>query len=346
MATQRSYQELKSKYLKRLYINAALVIFSLTLGILGFVLLEEYSWLDAIYMTIITLSTVGYGEVQKLSEVGKIFASVFIVMNIGIFAYALSTIVSFIAGGELVEFFKDYRNLKRVNMLHNHVIVCGYGRNGTQVCLELERAEQPFVVIENSEKIIKQLQDEQKPYIEGDATDEEILKQARIDTAKAIITTLPEDADNVFVVLTARSLRKDILIISRASGENSEAKLKRAGADNVIMPERIGGTHMASLVVRPDIQEFIAHLSGQDNKVVLEEIDANSLPSNKLHQSIKDLDLRKHTGSHVIAIRTQAGDYIINPDPQTKIDRSTKIILLGTKEEVKKAKDFLLDRKS
>ncbi|MCS7075135.1 MAG: potassium channel protein [Bacteroidia bacterium] len=343
MATQAVHEQLKAKYLKRLYINGILLFFSLFSGILGFALLEGYSWLDAIYMTIITLSTVGYGEVEKLSEHGKLFASIFIVMNIGIFAYALSTIVSFIAGGEFISFFKDYKNLRKVNMLQNHVIVCGYGRNGLQVCVELEKAGQPFVVIESSEKVIQKLQEEQKLYIQGNATDEEILKQARIDTAKAIITTLPEDAENVFVVLTARYLRKDILIISRASRENSEAKLKRAGADNVIMPERIGGTQMASLVVKPDILEFIAHLSGQDNNIGLEEIDANLLPEELHHRSIKELNVRRQTGAHIIAIRTETGDYVINPDPETLIQKGKKLILLGTKEELKKARDLLLN---
>lgn len=341
MATQAAYQNAKAIYLRRLYINIGLIIFSFTFGILGFSLLEGFSWVNSIYMTIITLSTVGYGEVEKLSDHGKIFTSVFIVLNIGIFAYALSTIVSFIASGEFISFFKDYKNLKKVNMLQNHIIVCGYGRNGTQVCAELEKAKCPFVVVEYSEKVIKQLQEEQKPYIEGNATDEAVLKQARIDTARAIITTLPEDSDNIFVVLTARYLRKNILIISRASKENSEVKLKRAGADNVIMPEKIGGSQMASLVVKPDVLEFIAHLSGQDSNFGLEEIPADRLPENFHYQSIKDLELRKNTGAHIIAIRTEEGEYLINPNPDTLIQKGKKIILLGTRQELDRARDFL-----
>lgn len=341
MTTQAAYQNLKAIYLRRLYINIGLILFSLSFGIFGFALLEGYTWIDAVYMTIITLSTVGYGEVEKLSEHGKIFASVFIVINIGIFAYALSTIVSFVAGGEFIIFFKNYKNFKKVNMLQNHVIVCGYGRNGTQVCAELKKENCPFVVIENDEKIITQLRDAQIPYIEGNATDESVLKQARIDTARAIITTLPDDADNIFVVLTARHLQKDILIISRASRENSEVKLKRAGADNVIMPEKIGGSQMASLVVKPDVLEFVAHLSGQDSNFGLEEIPAEYLSESFHYQTIKDLELRKRTGAHIIAIRTEKGEYIINPKPDTVIQKGKKIILLGTRQELDNAKDFL-----
>ncbi len=342
MATQAAYQNLKSIYLRRLYINTGLIIFSLSFGILGFALLENYTWIDSVYMTIITLSTVGYGEVEKLSDHGKIFTSIFIVLNIGIFAYALSTIVSFIASGEFISFFKDYRNLKKVNMLQNHVIVCGYGRNGMQVCSELKKENYPFVVIENDEKVIKQLQDLQIPYIEGNAVDENVLQQARIDTARAIITTLPDDADNIFVVLTARHLQKDILIISRASRENSEIKLKRAGADNVIMPEKIGGSQMASLVVKPDVLEFVAHLSGQDSNFGLEEISADRLPENFHYQTIKDLEIRKRTGAHIIAIRTEQGEYLINPNPDTVIQKGKKIILLGTRKELERAKEFLI----
>jgi len=341
MATQAAYQNLKAVYLKRLYINIGLIAFSLSFGIFGFAFLENYSWVDSIYMTIITLSTVGYGEVEKLSDHGKIFASVFIVLNIGIFAYALSTIVSFIASGEFIAFFKDYKNLKRVNMLQNHVIVCGYGRNGTQVCMELEKEKYAYVVIEINEKVIKQLQELKIPYIEGNAVDENVLKQARIDTACAIITTLPEDADNIFVVLTARYLRKDILIISRASQENAEVKLKRAGADNVIMPEKIGGAQMASLVVKPDVLEFIAHLSGQDSNFGLEEIPVDNLSESFHYQTIKDIELRKNTGAHIIAIRTEQGEYVINPNPETVIQKGKKIILLGTKQELERAKDYL-----
>lgn len=342
MATQAAYQQLRATYLKRIYINIGLIIFSFSFGIFGFALLEGYTWIDAIYMTIITLSTVGYGEVEKLSEHGKIFASVFIVINIGIFAYALSTIVSFIASGEFIAFFKDYKNLKKVNMLQNHVIVCGYGRNGMEVCSELKKENCPFVIIEHDEKVIKQLQDLQIPYIEGNATDELVLKQARIDTARAIITTLPEDADNIFVVLTARYLRKDLLIISRASRDNAEVKLKRAGADNVIMPERIGGAQMASLVIKPDVLEFIAHLSGQDSNFGLEEIPIEQIKDTFYNHSIKDLDLRKHTGAHIIAIRTPQGEYLINPTPDMLIQKDKKLILLGTRQELEKAKDFLI----
>lgn len=342
MATQAAYQQLRYTYLKRIYINIGLIIFSFSFGIFGFALLEGYTWIDAVYMTIITLSTVGYGEVEKLSEHGKIFTSVFIVINIGIFAYALSTIVSFIAGGEFISFFKDYKNLKKVNMLQNHVIVCGYGRNGMQVCSELKKENCPFVIIEHDEKVIKQLQDLEIPYIEGNATDESVLKQARIDTARAIITTLPEDADNIFVVLTARYLRKDLLIISRASRDNAEVKLKRAGADNVIMPERIGGAQMASLVIKPDVLEFVAHLSGQDSNFGLEEIPVEQIKDTFYNLSIKDLDLRKHTGAHIIAIRTLQGEYLINPAPDMLIQKDKKLILLGTRQELDKAKDFLI----
>lgn len=342
MSDRIIYQNIKLVYLKRLYVNVGLVMFSLSFGIIGFYVLEDYTWIDSIYMTIITLSTVGYGEVEKLSDHGKIFVSIFIVINIGIFAYALSTIASFIVDGEFIDFFRNYRNLKRVNMLQNHVIVCGYGRNGTQVCLELEKEGCPFVIIEQNEKVIRQLQEMKIPCIEGNATDESILIQARLDTAQAIITTLPEDADNIFVVLTARYLRKDILIISRASQENAEVKLKRAGADNVIMPEKIGGAQMASLVVKPDILEFIAHLSGQDSSFGLEEIAVENIHNKFHYQPIKDINLRKHTGAYIIAIRTERGEYIINPTPNTLLQKGKKVILLGNKQELKEAKYFLL----
>lgn len=233
---------------------------------------------------------------------------------------------------------------KSISQLENHVIVCGYGRNGKQVCLELYDDRIPFVIIEKRSDIVDEIRDEGKfLFIEGDSTEENVLIEAGIKKAKAIITTLPEDPDNVYVVLTARELNPNILIISRASVESSESKLKRAGANNVIMPEKIGGAHMAALVSKPDIIEFIAHLTGQgsDINITFEEIPLTDISEEYQNKTIKDLDVRNRTGANIIGLKLEGGKYIINPDPETPINIKAQIIVLGNSEQIKKFRELL-----
>ncbi|MFA7361409.1 MAG: potassium channel family protein [Candidatus Kapaibacterium sp.] len=218
-----------------------MLLISVVIGVAGYILLENYTFVEAFYMTMITITTAGYLEVHPLSDAGRIFTSLYLVTNIGIFFYGATTIVGLVIEGEFKNFYKNYNVKKKISELKDHVIICGYGRNGKQVCLELKDDKHPYMIIEKRENIIEELKtDENNLFIDGDATEEEVLIAAGIKNAKAIITTLPEDPDNVYVVLTARELNPSITIISRASNESSVNKLKRAGANNVIMPEKIG----------------------------------------------------------------------------------------------------------
>ena len=173
-------------------------------------------------------------------------------------------------------------------------------------------------------------------FIDGDATEEEVLIEAGIKTAKAIITTLPEDPDNVYVVLTARELNPGITIISRASNESSVNKLKRAGANNVIMPEKIGGAHMAALVMKPDIMEFIAELTGQSSDISLtfEELSLQDISKEFVGRTIRDLDIRNKTGANIIGLRMADGEFVINPLPETELNKNTKLIALGNSNQI------------
>jgi len=178
-------------------------------------------------------------------------------------------------------------------------------------------------------------------FIEGDATEDDVLLEAGIKRAKALITALPNDASNVFVVLTAREMSPGLKIISRASEDASESKLKRAGANNVIMPDKIGGTHMAALVVKPDVLEFIDHITGRIN-IKLEEILYNSLPERMRGKSIRELEIRNKTGANIIGFKTAEGEYVINPPPDTVMQPDAKLFVLGTAEQVSKFKEILL----
>jgi voltage-gated potassium channel len=322
-------------FIRKLRIAALMTFGTIGFGVTGFMLIEGYSFSEAFYTTLIILSTVGLGVVHTLSNEGRWFVSILIIISIGIFAYGITQITSYIMEGEVQRYFKLKKILKMIDKIQGHVIVCGFGRNGKQACKQLKSHGQQFVVIENSEKGIEDLKEEDEDilFIQGDATRDEILIEAGIEKACAIITTLPSDAANVFVVLTARELRSDIKIISRASESSSEGKLRRAGADNIIMPDKIGGSHMATLVTRPDVLEFIDHITGMVN-IRLEEIIINKLQEKYRGKTIRELEVRNRTGANIIGFKTSDGEYIINPSPETIMKPDSKLFVLGTSEEV------------
>ncbi len=330
------------QYFKKLYYALALVLTVLITGVVGFYFLEHYSLLDAVFMTVITVATVGYREVHELDPAGKIFTSFLIIFSIGTFAYAISVITRYVIEGEFQIYFKYYRVNQEILKLKDHVIVCGYGRNGKQACEQLKAGNVKYVVIESNEEIIKKLRGENGIlYISGDATKDEVLLQARLENARALISALPDDAANVFVVLTARDKNSTLKIISRASDDSSEHKLKRAGADNVIMPDKIGGTHMAALVTKPDVLEFIDHITGHLD-IRLEEILLSSLPLEMQNKSMRELEIRNRTGANIVGFKNFDGDYIINPSPETIMLPNAKLFLLGTEVQVQNFKNAFL----
>jgi voltage-gated potassium channel len=223
------------------------------------------------------------------------------------------------------------------------VIICGYGRNGRQAAQILKKHNQRFVVIEKNAEITSAMTHEYSDLvISGDATLDETLMKAGILRAKAIITTLPADADNLFIVLTARNLSASLTIISRASEDNSDRKLKIAGANNVIMPDKVGGAHMASLVMKPDVVEFVDYIVGQGgDSINLEEITFENVPEHLRNHTLKDLEIRNKSGANIIGFKTATGEYIINPSADTKIIHDAKIFVLGTSEQIMRLKELL-----
>jgi voltage-gated potassium channel len=330
------------RYFKKLYIATALILIVISIGITGYILIENYSLLDSFFMTINTVATVGYSQTQYLSQGGKIFTSFLIIFSIGTFAYSISVITTYVIEGEFQTYFKHYRVNKEIQKLENHIIVCGYGRNGKQACDQLQSQGEKYVAIETNPDIIAHIRDVGNVlFVEGDATQDEVLMEAGLTRAKALITALPDDAANVFVVLTARGICPSLKIISRASDDGSESKLKRAGADNVIMPDKIGGTHMAALVVKPDVLEFLDHITGRIN-IKLEEISFSSLPERMKNKSIRELEIRNKTGANIIGFKTAQGEYVINPSPETIMLPDAKLFVLGTQEQVNKFKEILI----
>ena len=226
---------------------------------------------------------------------------------------------------------------KKIDSLSNHIIVCGYGRNGKQAAVKLRAHNKPFVIIEKDKEVESKLQSDDVPYVIGNANEDEVLIQAGVKRASNFISALPNDADNLFVVLSARQLNKSIHIISRASQESSYQKLKFAGANNVILPDKIGGDHMASLVVVPGLMEFIDNLSivGKSN-INIEEVAVEKLYDVKEIKTLRGLNLRQKTGCNVIGYKSPNGEYIVNPEAEIMLMPNSRVIVLGKPEQIQK----------
>lgn len=305
------------------------------IGIIGFETIEGYDLIDSIYMTMITISTVGFGEVKELSTVGRIFTSLLILLSIGTYAYVISVFTRFAIQSEFYKKMKERNFIKEISKLEGHVIICGYGRNGRQAAETLKRHKKQFVIIDSNEDIVSELQASGELAITGDVTDDEILDESNVKRASSLIAALPNDANNLFLVLSARQLNPRMKIISRATSDKTVNKLYVAGADNVIMPDKVGGTHMATLVVSPDLVEFIDNITvGNEKGITLEELSYQDIPEELKGKSIKELQLRESSGCTIIGLKTPDGSYTINPSADTKIEEDCKFFVLGNPEQI------------
>ena len=324
----------------------SLLLFVLLFGVFGFYWIEtNYSLFDALYMTVITLSTVGYGEVGNLSDQGRTFAILFILIGFLIVAIAIRFIVEYLISGWSINALKRKKNTEMINALEGHTIVCGYGRNGRQAVTRLKRHQQAYVVIEQNEQLIT---DNEKEilFLKGDALKDDILLAAGIKRAKNLISALPDDADNLFVVLSARQLKPEIDIVSRVSEENNQSKLALAGANHVIMPDKIGGDYMAALLTVPDLIHFLGNLDWWKDEISpnVEEVDLSKVPETYHNKTLAEMDLRKRTGCNVIGYRDENGKQFINPDASLSLSTQGKLIVLGSSESIKKLNQmFQLD---
>lgn len=336
-----------TKGIQKLIFAIGIMILSILLGSAGFHIIEGYNWIDSFFMAVITISTVGFATIDPLEPMGKIFASLYIILNLVIFAYVISVLTSYLFEGGLRNIFRKFIIDREVNKMKDHVIVCGYGRNGSKACEELKLSRKEFVVIENDEDIINALPDDGSIHlVVGDATDDEILKLAKIDAADYIIITLPRDSDNVFITLTARELNPDIHVIARASDPNSEKKLIRAGAHNVILPDVLGGLHMSQLITKPYVIEFLDLLNGVSSQELhLEEIEFDNIKSTFHNKSIGELNIRARSGVSIIGVKRGESGFAFNPGPDTIINQNSILIVLGNKNQIEKFSDLYLNNK-
>lgn len=315
-----------------------MLVSEIVLSVAGFIIIEDYSFGDAFYMVVITISTVGFQEVAPLSNEGRILTSILIFVNIGVFAYLLSVFTYYIVEGEIFKIMHLNQTVERIRKLEGHVILCGFGKYGKEISANLALHDTTYVIVENDPEKVEIIQqtDSDILYLEGDATLDEVLQQAGIEKARGLIAALGEDSDNLFLVLSARVLNPDLTIVSRAILDRSQAKLIKAGADHVVMPENIGGFYMAMLMNKPGAVEFFSFITSEyHSDMGFEELHYRDLPAAYQGQPISAMGLRSQTGANIIGYRNHKGVYQVNPPPSVVMEPNEAFIVLGNEEQLK-----------
>lgn len=305
-------------------------------GTIGYSLIENWTPFESLYMTIITVATVGFREIHELSYQGKVFTILLIIFGASSLAYTLGSLFQFMVEGQLRSILGRKKLEKKISSLSGHYIVCGYGRIGNLICREFAARPVPFVVVEQDAELCHQLQEMGYLFVHGDATRDEILQLAGIGQAKGLVTAVTSDSANVYITLTARGLNRDLFILARASEENSEIKLKRAGANKVVSPYTIGASRMAHAMLRPTVVDFIEIATGQGEEIELqlEEIRVTSR-SRLAGTTLLSSDIRKEHGIIIVGIRKAGTKILFNPGSDTLIEANDTLITLGEPASIK-----------
>jgi voltage-gated potassium channel len=319
----------------RVYLMLALLGVLIVVGTLGYYFIEdEFSLFDALYMTVITLTTVGYGETHPLSTAGRAFTMGLLIVGVFTFFYAATELVRGIVSGEVQQLLGRQLMARNLAALSGHLIVCGYGRMGRHVAREFSRAGRDFVVIDTDEDLLADFNQERGLAVAGDCTSDEVLRKAGVERAKALVTVVPSDADNLYVTMSARLLNAKLFIVARAEGEEAEQKLLRAGADRVIAPYALGGSRIAQAVLRPTVLEFIELATRTEHlELQIEQTLVN--PNSPLAgMSLTASRLRQDYGLIVVAIKKQGGAMVYTPPPETVMEGGDTLIALGRRSQL------------
>ena len=318
---------------RRLARAAVLLALLLALGTGGYMAIEGWSFLDALYMTVTTITTVGYREVQPLSSGGRVFTIALIVFGVGVLFYTLTSLVQFFIEGELLDILGGRRMKSRIDSLHDHYILCGFGRVGTEIAREFAARRVVFAIVESNPEAIERARASGHPVIEGDATSDAVLREAGIERAKGLLAASDSDAGNTFIVLTAKALRPELYVVSRAGRTESEPRMRRAGADRSISPYAIAGRRMALAVLQPLMVEFIDTLAtGRHGETILAEIEISE-GSGLAGRTIEDV-MRSCRNATVLGVQQASGQTQVGPRGSQVLEVGDRLIVLGEEAEL------------
>lgn len=326
---------------RHLKISILILALLVSLGVTGYMGIEGWGMLDSLYMTIITLGTVGFREVQPLSDWGKMFTIVLIIFGVSVIGYIVGSLAQIMFEGQFQRIIGRKKVEKKIDALTDHYIICGFGRIGALICKEFAAKPIPFLVIEKHPEAHDKLHHEEYLHIRGDATEDETLLRAGIKRAKGLISVVTSDTENVYITLTARGLNPDLYILARSGEEGSEIKLKRAGANKVVSPYTIGGNRMAQAILRPNVVDFIEIATGREHlELQMEELHIPA-DSGFVGENLASSGFRKETGVIIIGIKKSTGKMVFNPESHTHLEAGDTLIVLGEPTAIQKLEDLI-----
>jgi voltage-gated potassium channel len=323
-----------SKPSNRLLIALIAILVLIVVGVLGYMVIERYTLMDALYMTVITLTTVGYGEVQPLTDAGRVFTMLLLILGVGTLAYGISNLVEYVMTGSVSGRLARRRMNNRIEGLTNHVIICGYGRVGRSAALSLQQNDRPALVIEKDELNASLAREEGSLVLVGDASRDDILREGGVERAAGMLVCAGDDTLNLFVVLSARALNPQLHIVARSIDPENESKMRLAGADRVVSPYRIGGRHMANIMIRPHVTDFFDVVTLENGQELWVEELLIREGSRLAGRTLGETDMRRKTGATVVALNRRATDSAIMPDASTLLEMGDEMIVMGTREQL------------
>lgn len=332
--------------LERRLLNIVLIFaVIITLGGVGYALIEGWQWVDAFYMAVITVTTVGFAEVHPLTSAGRLFTSILIILGVGGITYSFTALTNYMIAGELGDVLEDFRMKRQIESLQGHYVICGFGRVGRQVCAQLRQEGRRLVVVDNDDGSVERARALGNPVVKGDAGDDEVLRKAGVLRAKGLVAAVEGDAANLYVVLTARTLNPDLFIVARADTEDPIEKLELAGANRVLSPYSLGGRLIAQTLLRPDVVDFLETVMYDESlHLFLEDLTVG--PGCPLADcSVGEARVRETTGANILGLK-RGEDIIISPESATKLQHGDVLVALGTRQQLQSLAELVHSRES
>ena len=324
----------ESRILRRFTKPVLLLVLVVLVGTLGYCLLEGMAPLEALYMAVITVTTVGFEEVRPLHPLGQVFTIVLVFFGVGAFTYFVTTAANYLIAGELKGFLEQRKMKSKIEEVSGHFIVCGYGRMGEQVAREFQREKKPLVVIERSDEIVAEAIRAGHLTMQGDAENDEVLREAGVERARGLVAVLDEDAANLMVTVSARALNQDLFIVVRTNSEMSQSKMIAAGANRVLFPHGLGGRRIAQMALRPNVVDFLeVVMHDEELELWLEEMTV-AIESELDGCAVYAANIRGATGANIVAVRQRTGRLLAAPTPDTRLQAGDIIVALGTRAQL------------